>query len=284
MRLFLLTALAMCAFAANSVLNRTAVGRGLIDPVSFAVVRLVAGAAMLAVLMAVRARGVVWPGWQGRLAGVGGLLVYLFGFSLAYVRLDTGAGALILFGVVQVTMFAGALLSGDRVPPWRWAGAGLAFAGLAVLLWPGAGAVLSLPHGLAMAAAGVGWGVYSLAGRGARDAVAATAWNFGLAVPVVAVGLLVAQVPIGGAPLGLGLAVVSGAVTSGLGYALWYGVVPTLGAGRAAVAQLTVPVLAAVAGVVVLGEAVGLRLLLAGVCVLSGVLLASQRTSRSSGS
>jgi drug/metabolite transporter (DMT)-like permease len=284
MRLFLLTALAMCAFAANSVLNRMAVGSGLIDPVSFAVVRLCAGAVVLVALMALRGRGAMWPGWPGRLAGVGGLLVYLFGFSVAYQVLDTGAGALILFGVVQITMFAGALWSGDAVPPLRWAGAGLAFAGLVVLLWPGAGAVLSLPHGAAMAAAGVGWGLYSLAGRGARDAVAATAWNFGLAVPVVVVGLLVMQVPVGGSPAGLGLAMVSGGVTSGLGYALWYAVVPALGAGRAAVAQLTVPVLAAVAGVVVLGEAVGIRLLLAGVCVLGGVLLASQRTSRSSGS
>ncbi len=284
MRLFLLTALAMCAFAANSVLNRMAVGQGLIDPVSFAVVRLVAGAVMLAALMALRARGVVWPGWRGRLAGVGGLLVYLFGFSTAYAGLDTGSGALILFGVVQVTMFGGALVSGDAVPRLRWVGLGLALTGLAVLLWPGPGAMLSLRHGMAMAAAGVGWGIYSLAGRGARDAVAATAWNFGLAVPVVAVGLAVAQVPVGGSPAGLGLAVVSGAVASGLGYALWYAVVPALGAGRAAVAQLTVPVIAAGAGVVLLGEGVGVRLVVSGGCVLAGVALASYRTRRSSGS
>lgn len=285
MRLFLLTTLAMCAFAANSVLNRMAVGQGAIDPVGFAVVRLGAGAVVLALLLGVRARtgGAVWPGWAGRLAGVSGLLVYMFGFSVAYIGLDAGAGALILFGVVQITMFAGALASRDAVPPLRWAGSGLAFGGLALLVWPGAGAALSLPHGLAMAAAGVGWGVYSLVGRGARDAVAATAWNFGLAMPVVVAGLVVMQVRVAGAPWALGLAVVSGAVTSGLGYALWYGVLPALGATRAAVAQLTVPVLAAAAGMVLLGEPVDARFIAAAVCVLGGVGLASlgQRTSRS---
>lgn len=273
MRLFLLTALAMLAFAANSVLNRMAVGAGRIDPVVFAVVRLAAGAGMLALLLVVR-RGRVWPGWRGRVPGVLGLLVYLFGFSGAYLALDAGTGALILFGVVQVTMFAGAYLAREVVPLPRVAGAALALVGLAVLLAPSGGALGPM---LLMAGAGVGWGIYSLAGRGQRDALAATAWNFLLALPV---GLAVLVIWPGAWTVpGVALAAVSGAVTSGLGYALWYAVVPRLGAARAAVAQLSVPLMASAGGFVLLGEVPGAAFWLACALVLGGVALAS-RTHR----
>ena len=277
MALFFLTTLAMLAFAANSVLNRMAVGAGLIDPVSYAVIRLAAGAAMLAVLVIARRRvqgGAMWPGRGGRLAGVAGLLAYLFGFSMAYLSLDAGTGALILFGSVQITMFAGAVVTREAVPALRWAGAGLAFAGLLVLVAPG-GAAAAFGPLLAMAIAGVGWGVYSLAGRQARDPLLATAANFAAALPLAGVAAVV--LGFGGAlqPLGIWLAVVSGAVTSGLGYALWYAVMPKLGAARAAVAQLTVPLIAAAAGAIWLGEAVSLRFLLASALVLGGVALAS---------
>ena len=280
MRLFLLTAMALTAFAANSVLNRFAVGTGQIDPVSFAVVRLLAGAAILALLVGLRAvlaGGVVWPGWPGRVPGVLGLTVYLFAFSLAYVALDAGAGALILFGAVQITMFAGALWSREAVPRRRWTGALMAFAGLLVLMWPGAGVALSPLHAVIMALAGVGFGIYSLAGQRASDPLAATAANFVLAVPLgLAAGTLLGVMPVGATSVGVVSAVVSGAVTSGLGYALWYVVVPQLGAARAAVAQLSVPVLTAVAGVLLLGEAVDARFVLAAGCVLGGVALASR--------
>lgn len=273
MRLALLAALVMVAFAANSVLNRMAVGPGLIDPISFAVVRLAAGAVVLALLVWARG-GLRWAGWGGRGAGVAGLLIYLFGFSWAYGRLDAGAGALVLFGVVQITMFAGALQAGEAVPARRWAGAGLALAGLAVLLAPAGGG--DLAGYAAMVAAGVGWGVYSLAGRGVPDALAATAANFGLALPLgIIAGLALGMTPGTATGAGLGLAVLSGAVTSGLGYALWYAILPALGAGRAAVAQLTVPLLAAAGGAVLLAEGVGLRFALAAVLVLGGVLWAS---------
>ncbi len=269
MRLLGLTCLAMLAFAANSVLNRMAVGAGRIDPVVFAVVRLAAGAVVLAVLLTVR-RGVVWPGWRGRLPGVAGLLVYLFGFSAAYLALDAGTGALILFGVVQITMFAGARLSGEHLPAQRVAGAVLALLGLALLLSPKGGAIWP---DLAMALAGVGWGIYSLAGRRQGDALAATAWNFILALPV---GLVVlAVLPGHWSADGVVLAVLSGSVASGLGYALWYQVVPQLGAGRAAVAQLTVPLIAALAGAVVLAELPGPMFWLAAALVLGGVAVAS---------
>ena len=267
MRLFGLTLLAMLAFAANSVLNRMAVGAGRIDPVVFAAVRLTAGAGMLGVLLAWRGR--VWPGWRGRATGVGGLLVYLFGFSAAYLALDAGTGALILFGVVQITMFAGAMLDGEHLPTRRLGGATLALVGLVVVLAPKGGA---LAPQLAMAAAGLGWGVYSLAGRRQSDALAGTAWNFLLALPF---GLIALVFWAGGwSGEGVALAVISGAVTSGLGYALWYRVVPELGAGRAGVAQLSVPLIAAAGGFGLIGEMPGPQFWLAAILVLGGVGLA----------
>ncbi len=270
LRLFLLTALTMLAFAANSVLNRWAVGPGHIGAVEFAVIRLLAGAIVLAGLVLWQRRGLAWPGLQGRAAGVLGLSAYLIGFSLAYRGLDAGTGALVLFGMVQVTMFAGALVARETVPARRWAGAGLALGGLALIAAPGAVALGPLTL---MAVAGVGWGIYSLAGRGATDPLAATAWNFTLAVPVVLPLALIGFARPDAA--GVWLAVVSGAVTSGLGYALWYAVLPRLGAARAAVAQLTVPVLAALGGAVLLAEGPGLRFWLASALVLGGVALAS---------
>ena len=278
-RLFGLTAVTMLAFAANSVLNRMAVGPGWIDPVSFAALRVVAGAGMLALLLVFRALrgGAVWAGWRGRGLGVFGLVVYLLGFSLAYLELGAGVGALILFGSVQVTMFAGAVLGREAVPVRRWAGAALAFAGLLGLVAP-AGAAVPLFGAVAMAVAGFGWGIYSLAGRGAGDALGATAWNFVLAVPVLLGVLWVMPVSPEAVPAGargVWLAVVSGAVTSGLGYALWYRVVPGLGAARAAVAQLTVPMIAALGGAALMGEGVGWRFLAASALILGGVAVAS---------
>ena len=287
MRLFLLTAVAMTAFAANSVLNRMAVGQGWIDPLGFAGVRLLAGAAMLALVLGLRValrRGVVWPGVWRLMAGVGGLLVYLVGFSLAYRGLDAGTGALILFGVVQITMFAGALAAREDVPRARWLGAGLAFAGLLVLLVPGAGAAVEAASTMFMALAGVGWGVYSLAGRQQSDALAATAANFLLAVPVLMLAVALRSVSSGAVSAtawGLGLAGLSGAVTSGMGYALWYALLPQLGVARASVAQLTVPVIAAAGGFALLGEAPSWRFAIAAVLVLGGVALASRQSGLS---
>jgi drug/metabolite transporter (DMT)-like permease len=273
MRLFWLTALAMAAFAANSVLNRMAVAQFGVDPLDFAVLRLLFGALALTLLVLARSSA-VWPGWAGRGSGVAGLVVYLFGFSLAYVDLAAGVGALILFGMVQVTMFTGAVLAGERVPVLRWLGAGLAFGGLVWLVSP-AGQAVAVQPAVLMAAAGLGWGVYSLAGRGAVDPLAATAANFVLAVPLV---LLVALWHLDMANLtvsGVTLAALSGAVMSGLGYALWYAIVPILGASRAGVAQLSVPILAAIAGAFLLGEPLTWRFGVAAFVVLGGVGLAS---------
>ena len=277
MRLILLTALTMAAFAANSVLNRMAVAQGGIDPQSFALIRLAAGAAVLASLLALR-RGAggdaIWPGWQGRSWGVFGLLLYLFAFSAAYTQLAAGTGALILFGAVQITMFAGALLAGDAVALRRWIGAGMAFAGLCLLVAPSVQAGGLWPMAL-MALAGGGWGIYSLVGRGARDALAATAWNFLLALPI-AFALWQVSGPAVIEARGAWLAVASGAVSSGLGYALWYRLLPQLGAARAAVAQLTVPVIAAAGGLALIGEGLTLHFILAAGVVLAGVAVASR--------
>jgi len=266
MRLLALTALVMVAFAANSLLNRAAVGSGLIEAMPFAVIRVLAGAVVLA-LMA-RARPAV-----SNIGPALALTVYLVGFSLAYLALDAGVGALILFAGVQVTMLAGAVISGEHPPARRFLGAGIAMAGLALLLWPGAEGAPALRPAFLMGCAALGWGLYSLAGRGVSNPLQSTAANFMLATPMV----VVATIPFGwGAPSGTGvlLAIVSGAVTSGLGYALWYAVLPRLGAARAAVAQLTVPVIAILGGVALLGEGLSALAALASTLVLAGVALA----------
>ncbi len=280
MRVFLLSALTMVAFAANSVLNRLALDAGEAGPASFAAIRLISGAVMLALLVAARGGGVKWRvGWAGPAA----LVLYMLGFSFAYVSLPAGVGALILFGGVQVTMFAGALIGGDVVPMRRWLGAGVSFAGLCYLMWPSGGAAPDLWGAGLMVAAALGWGLYSLIGRGVRDPLAVTAASFLWAAPVAVLVWLIR--PDASSMAGLWLAVLSGAVTSGLGYALWYHVLPGLGATRAAVAQLSVPVIAIAGGALLLGEAVSLRVVLASLLVLGGVAIANYaRTRRSSGS
>lgn len=276
MRLFLLTALVMVAFAANSVLNRLALAQGDIGPAAFAAIRLGAGALVLAGLVLARG-GRLQLAAPGRALGAGSLALYMLGFSFAYLTLDAGLGALILFGGVQVTMFAGAVLAREPVPPRRWAGAALAFAGLVWLLWP-AGAGAPDPLGAAlMAAAALGWGLYSLAGRRAADPLAATAANFVLALPAALLALALAADFSGATGKGIAAALLSGAVTSGLGYALWYTVLPRLGASLAALAQLCVPVIALAGGTALLGEAPGPRLVAAGAVVLAGVALGSLR-------
>ncbi|WP_204113326.1 DMT family transporter [Shimia biformata] len=275
MRLFLLTALTMAAFAANSVLNRAALAGAGFDAVGFATLRLISGSAALAVIVAIQQKRIAIGGGR-RAVGVTMLLLYLFGFSLAYRDLDAGLGALILFGTVQVTML-GVAARTEGLRAMQWIGAALAFCGLVWLLWPSEKVAISIPHALFMVAAGIGWGVYSLTGRQETDATQGTAMNFVLAIPVA----LTLWWGLGGglpttAQAAL-LAILSGVVTSGMGYALWYAIIPALGPGRAAVAQLTVPVIATIGGVLFLAEAVTPQLLAAGVVVLGGVALSLSR-------
>lgn len=274
MRLLALTALTMVAFAANSVLNRMAIVDGGMDAVLFAVLRLIAGAGILGALLLLRGK-VFDLSVMRQPAGVLSLLVYLFGFSLAYLALPSGVGALLLFGMVQITMFAGALMRADTIPAARWLGTGVAFAGLCWMLWPQPGAETPFVAMGFMLLAGVGWGIYSLVGQKAQDAMQATAMNFILAVPIGLLSLVVLPVEWQAiSAYGVGLAVLSGAITSGLGYTLWYAVVPDLGATRAAVAQLTVPVIATLGGVLLLSETVTLQFVIATLLVLGGVGLA----------
>ena len=282
MRLFLLTALAMVPLAANSVLNRLAIADGGIDPVSFGTIRLISGALALTALCVVL-NGGVRPNWRERTVGVLSLLLYMYGFSTAYLSLDAGLGALILFGFVQVTMFAGAVLGKEDLSTRRWVGAIMAFGGLVWLFWPGGSGAVSLLHGGLMALAGLGWGIYSLAGRNSRDPIQATAANFLLAA---CLGIpLTFLLPTGGtglqlAPYGVFLAVLSGAVTSGMAYAFWYSLLPQIRATTAAVAQLTVPLIAMVGGMAFLQEELTLRFAVASIVILGGVALSVVQPGR----
>ena len=262
-----MTCLAMVAFAANSLLNRVAVESGAADPGSFAVIRVLSGAVMLAFLCALQKRRMSFE-LRDRVVGAGSLTLYMVGFSMAYLTMDAGLGALLLFGTVQITMLA---LGGKRLGSAQVVGAAIAFAGLAFVLWPDGKVETDLTAVGFMIAAGLGWGLYSLAGRGARDPLAATGANF-----VVSLPLTLAAVWLFGEAWdvnwkGVGFAVVSGAVTSGLGYALWYRVLPRLDTSVAATVQLSVPVIAIAGGGVFLGEVISTRLILGTILVLGGI-------------
>lgn len=282
-RLFLLVTLTMIAFAANSLLNRAALVDGTTGPASFAALRLLSGAVFLAALLAKR-QGLPNLADKRRVIGAGSLALYILGFSFAYVALDAGMGALILFGMVQLTMFGGAILSGDRPATARWIGAATALAGLAWLVWPGTATAPDPLAVLLMTAAGLGWGIYSLTGRGARDPIRDTGGNFICAMPITLLVWLL--IPDGLTLKGAILAAISGAVTSGLGYALWYSVLPKLESAVAALAQLTVPVIAVTGGVIFLSEPLTPRLILASAVILGGVAfgILGQRRIGSSGS
>lgn len=273
-RLILLCTLTMVAFAANSVLNRLALAVGEAGAIEFAVLRTLSGAAALAVLVAAGSGGlrVAMVLSPRRIAATLSLALYMFAFSLAYLVLDAGAGALILFGGVQITMFIGGVLGGETVPIRRWTGSAMALAGLAWLLWPGSASAPPLGWAIMMGAAAFGWGVYSLLGRTGGAPLPGTAANFIYAVPVAAV---VAAIGLSGplhiSAIGIVLAIVSGVVTSGLGYALWYTVLPQLSASVAALAQLSVPVIAMVGGVFFLSEPVTEQFVIATIVVLGGI-------------
>jgi drug/metabolite transporter (DMT)-like permease len=267
-----LTAAALSCFAANSLLCRAAMGPHLIDPARFTAIRLGSGAILLALLVGGRVRG----SWRSAAA----LAAYAVAFSLAYVRLPAATGSLVLFGAVQLTMVGVGIASGERPGPRTWIGLLVAAAGLAALAAPTAGSASTLPTVL-MLVAGTAWGTYSLLARRIGAAVADTAGNFVRTAPLAAL-LWIAAPHQTTAPAGIALAVASGALTSGVGYAIWAAAVPNLTATRAAVAQLLVPVIAAAGAVALLGESLTPRLAVCGVAILAGVGLAlSERlTSR----
>jgi drug/metabolite transporter (DMT)-like permease len=270
----LLTALAMLAFAANSLLCRIALRQGSIDPASFGAIRLAAGAGALLLVMRLRARP--RTGNAGDWPAAAMLFLYVACFSFAYLRLAAGSGALILFGMVQLTMFTAGLGAGERFTARGWLGLALAVGGLVLLLLPGVAAP-SLAGSALMAVAGVAWGVYSLRGRGVTDPLAATAGNFVRATPLAIllwIALWLAWAARGHADArGVALALASGAITSGLGYVVWYAALPRLKALQAASVQLSVPLVAAVGGVLLLDEAFTARLALAAAAILGGIAL-----------
>lgn len=273
MRLFLLTAITMTAFAANSVLNRMALAGEQIDPLDFSAIRVVSGALVLLLIVGLRGK---WRSLELNPLGVLGLCTYMLGFSYAYLSLDAGLGALLLFGVVQVTMFVGALMQGEKISQNRWIGTGIALSGLAVLLVPTASFSLPLVASGAMILAAIGWGVYSIVGRSVLDPTVSTASNFLWSSAVVGALCLVFRSTSTPETSGVLLAIFSGAVTSGLGYALWYAVLPRLETTQAALAQLTVPLIAFAGGAALLGEAFTLRFGIACLLVLGGIVLAQQ--------
>ncbi len=268
-RIITLTSLVMIAFAGNSLLCRVALKHTSIDAASFTTIRLISGAVMLWVMVRM-SRGTHSGGGNWPSAFV--LFVYAASFSFAYVSLPTATGALLLFSAVQATMIGHGIWTGERLLRLQLIGLMLAFSGLVGLLLPG---LTAPPMGgsILMLGAGAAWGIYSLRGRGAGDPTNVTAGNFLRAVPFA---IALSVLGFNGATLGnvgVGYAVASGALASGIGYAIWYMALPALKATSAATVQLSVPVIAALGGVVFLGEPVTLRLGLAFVVILGGIAL-----------
>jgi drug/metabolite transporter (DMT)-like permease len=267
----LLTLLALVAFAANSLLTREALGSGEIDAATFTFVRLLSGAVVLVALVAAKARS-LGPLRGGGALGPLSLFVYAAPFSFAYLRIGAAVGALVLFGVVQLTMLVYGVARGERPSAGAWAGLVLALGGFALLTVPAVGRPDVLGVAL-MAVAGVAWGAYTLAGRARPDPLASNARSFLYATLLGLAVLLLAHASLSASPRGVALAVISGGVTSGLGYAIWYRALPRLSVMQAAVAQLSVPIIAAAGAAVFLHETLGLRFVVASAAVLGGVAL-----------
>lgn len=260
---------ALVAFAANSFFCRLALLDRMIEPSLFAAVRLASGALLLGLLCLARGDRLL-PSPRLAVIPAAMLFFYAIPFTFAYVELPTGTGALILFGAVQLTMMLSALRAGHRPSIVEWSGLATAIAGLVYLAWPGIEAP-NLTGSILMAVAGISWGFYTLRGKRSRSALADTGGNFILAaLPAIVIGG--AGLPGSDVrPEGLWLAVASGALASGLGYALWYSALRSLTSVRAAVVQLAVPVIAALAGVIFLSESATPRLLIAGTAILGGI-------------
>lgn len=269
LRIFFLASLAMVAFAGNSLLCRAALKDTGIDAASFTTVRLISGALILGLIVWLRNGKKVGEGsWLSAFA----LFVYAAAFSFAYISLPTATGALILFAAVQATMIGFGIASGERLVRTQVLGLVIAFTGLIGLLLPGLAAP-PLTGSFLMLAAGVAWGIYSLRGKGAGDPIRVTSGNFLRAVPITAVMSLSMLGGFSMDAAGFGYAVASGVLASGLGYVVWYQVLPALQATSAASLQLTVPVIAGVSGILILGEPLSLRLILTSMAILGGVAL-----------
>jgi drug/metabolite transporter (DMT)-like permease len=273
LRLVLLVCLAMLAFAGNSLLCRMALMHTSIDAASFTALRLLSGACMLwCVVRLRRGPASTAAAGAGNWLSAAALFVYAAAFSFAYVSMSAATGALLLFGAVQATMIGYGVWRGERLRKGQLAGVALALTGLVVLMLPGLAAP-SLPGSLSMVSAGVAWGIYSLRGKGAGDPTRVTAGNFLRTVPMALLLSLLTVSQLSLDPAGMGLAVLSGALASGLGYVIWYQALPALKATDAATVQLSVPVLAALGGIVFIGEAVTVPMVLSSGAILGGIAL-----------
>jgi drug/metabolite transporter (DMT)-like permease len=268
-RIFVFIFFALVAFAGNSLLCRLALRSREIDPSAFTTVRLLSGALILTLLAwAKSVRFRIGGSWMSAVA----LFIYAAGFSWAYLNLSAATGALILFGSVQMTMIFSALRTGERMSIKNRVGCLVALLGLVILLLPGLSAPPVFSAGL-MCAAGIGWGVYSLRGRKTSDALVATAGNFVRSLPLAAIMALLSFQNFHMTNVGLSLAIISGAVTSGIGYAIWYSVLPHLTATQAATLQLSVPVLAILGAGAFLNETLTLQILVSAMMILAGISL-----------
>lgn len=274
--------LALCAFAANSVLCRLALLNAAIDPVSFTTIRLCSGAIALFLIVRAGQQPSQQKPHPSRLASAAMLFGYAICFSLAYVTLSTGTGALILFTAVQITMLTYSIVNGERPSLTKVLGFALAMGGLIWLLFPGISAP-SFRGASLMACAGGAWGAYSILGKSSKAPIVDTASNFGLAsLPALVFSIvLFASQSARLDSLGVGLAITSGAITSGLGYVVWYSVLPKLASSQASIVQLTVPVIASVAGVLFLSESVTTRLVGSSALILVGVAVANRQPTSS---
>ena len=272
LRLTLLVAASLSAFAANSLLCRKALASELIDPVSFTTIRILSGAVVLFLL--VLSRGKIKSSLQsGSWLGAALLIIYALTFSLGYISLDSGTGALILFGLVQVTMIVSARRSGERLGLVQYSGLGIAIIGLTYLLLPGVTA--PNPTGaLLMAASGLAWALYTLAGKTATNPMTTTFGNFLRAAPLALIASLVTLSQVEITSTGLILGTLSGGITSGLGYILWYSTLPKLSTTQASILQTLTPPLTSLAGIIFLNEVFTARLGISSALILAGVLLA----------
>jgi drug/metabolite transporter (DMT)-like permease len=273
-----LTLLALIAFASNSLLTRLALGARALDAATFTLARLASGAVVLALLVRARAGSLAPLRRRGALGPVA-LFCYAAPFSFAYLRIGAAVGALVLFGVVQLTMVGTGIFRGERPPAATWLGLALATGGLAALTVPS----VSRPDPLGvalMAVAGVAWAAYTLAGKTVADPIAANAWSFVWASALASVPWLASHAAVTPSARGVTLALISGGVTSGLGYAVWYRALPRLSVMQAAVAQLSVPVLAAFGAALLLHERLSTRFVLCAAAVLGGVAIVLSSRAR----
>ena len=268
MRLYILTFLALLAFAANSILNRWALLDGVTGPITFAFVRVLSGATFLWLIVAVndhkwRPKFHIFPSIS--------LSIYIICFSIAYLNLGIGIGAVVLFGAVQFTMFGLAALTSEEITLWRILGAIISFSGVCVLFFPNETFEIKINEMLIMILAAAGWGVYSFLGKNAKEPLLETTQNLIWAIPFVSIFSILSPDGIG--VKGFILAILSGAITSGLGYVIWYSILPFLKTSFAAILQLSVPLMAAIAGVLFFSEEMTMELVFATILVILGTFV-----------